>query len=71
METQYATRIKTIQSNNGPEFSLKEFYMSKGILHQIAYVETPQQNAIVERKHQHIMNVAQSLLFQANLPNHF
>ena len=51
--------------------SLKEFYMSKGILHQTAYVETPQQNAIVERKHQHIMNVAQSLLFQANLPNHF
>ena len=47
---------------------MSNFYASKGIIHKKSYVETPQQNNIVERKHQHILNVTRTLLFQANLP---
>lgn len=32
---------------------------------------TPQQNGLVERKDQHIMNVTRSLCFQVNLPMRF
>ena len=68
---QFKVSIKVIRSDNGPEFALSSFYASKGILHQLSYVETPQQNAVVERKHQHLLNVARALRFHANLPLKF
>lgn len=69
--TQFNASIKVLRSNNGPKFAMSSFFASKGVLHQFSCVETPQQNSIVEMKHQHLLNVAKALRFQVNLPLKF
>jgi hypothetical protein len=71
IENQHDCHVKIVRSDNGHEFIIPQFYASKGILYQTSCVETPQQNARVERKHQHILNITRALLFQSNLPKPF
>lgn len=68
VERQYSAVVKVVRTDNGPEFTLNAFYNEKGIIHQTSCVETPEQNARVERKHQFILNIAQDLMIQSFLP---
>ncbi|XP_058762417.1 uncharacterized protein LOC131635789 [Vicia villosa] len=71
IENQHHTRPKFVRTDNGPELLIPQFYTSKGIVHQRYWVESPQQNARVERKYQHLINVGRALIFQSNLPKSF
>ncbi|WVZ08327.1 hypothetical protein V8G54_021673 [Vigna mungo] len=71
IENQFDIKLKRLRSDHGKEFFLTDFFSSKGIFHETSCIESPPQNGIVERKHQHILNVARALLFQSHLPSVF
>jgi transposase InsO family protein len=51
VENEMDSKIKCLRSNNGGEFTLKEFmeyYNSHGIKRQFSIARTPQQNGVVE-----------------------
>ena len=68
---QFATTVKTFHSDNAREFIFADYFSNNGIVHQFSCVETLQQNSVVERKHQHLLNVSRSLLFQSQIPIQF
>lgn len=69
METEFQTKVKIIRSDNGAKFAMIYFFSNQGIIHHKNCVESPQQNGVLKRKHQHILNVAQALQF--HLAFHF
>ncbi|KAI9178269.1 hypothetical protein LWI28_024501 [Acer negundo] len=71
VETQLNAKIKVFRSDNAPELVFFEFFSSNGVLHHFSCVERPQQNSVVEKKHQHLLNVARALYFQSRVPIKF
>lgn len=71
IETQFKMMVKAVRSDNAPELRFTELYKKKGIVAFHSCPETPEQNSVVERKHQHILNVARALMFQSQSPVEF
>jgi len=58
LENNLMPRLRVVRSDNGMEFHsgpIQDFYTARGITIQSSCVDTPQQNGVVERKHQHLL----------------
>ena len=53
IQTQFHTKIQIFRTDNAKEYFkhiLEDYLQSQGIIHQSSFVDTPQQNEVVERK---------------------
>jgi transposase InsO family protein len=70
VENEMDSKIKCLRSNNGGEFTSKEFMdlcSKDGIKMQFSITRTPQQNGVVERKNGTVQKMAQTMLMDSIL----
>jgi transposase InsO family protein len=70
VENEMDSKIKCLGSNNGGEFTSKEFMdycSSPGIKRQFAVARTPQQNGVVERKNMTVKEMARTMRMDSKL----
>ena len=70
IRNQFHTSIRILRSDNALEY-LSAFLSSHGILHRSSYAYTLQQNGMAERKNQHLVETARTLLLHHIVPQRF
>ena len=71
MENQTGRKIRVLRSDNGGEYTSKEFdgfCRQEGIRRQLTVPYTPEQNKVAERKNRSIVGVARAMLHDQSLP---
>lgn len=68
IKTQFGIILKALRSDSAFEFNMIDFFSADGIVHQKSCACTPQQNSVVERKHQLILAIARVLKIQSHIP---
>jgi len=71
VETQTGRKIKSLRSDNGREYTLREFvdYCAEaGIRREFTVPYNPQQNGVAERKNRSIVGAAKAMLHDQRLP---
>jgi transposase InsO family protein len=73
-ENEFNFKIKKIRSDNGSEFKnskIEDYCDEKGIKHEFLAKYTPQQNGVVERKNQTLIDMTRSMLSEYNVSDSF
>ncbi|RVW53763.1 Retrovirus-related Pol polyprotein from transposon TNT 1-94 [Vitis vinifera] len=71
VETQSGQKVKVLRTDNGGEYTSKEFNVfcqEARYVHQLIAPYSPQQNGVSERKNRTVMEMARCMLFEKKLP---
>ena len=74
VEKSSGEKIKTLRSDNGGEYTSKEFeyYLKKnGIRHERTVPKTPEQNGVAERMNRTLVETVRAMLSDSKLPKKF
>jgi IS30 family transposase len=74
VEVETGRKLKTLRTDRGGEFTSVEFgrdCAERGVERQLTTPYSPQQNGVVERRNQSIINMARCLLKTKALPGYF
>jgi transposase InsO family protein len=74
VKNEFDFKIKKIRRDNGFEFknfNIEDYCDEKGVKHEFSTKYTPQQNGVVERKNQTLIDMARSMLSEYNVLNSF
>ena len=74
VENQLGKTIKTLRSDRGGEYldnNFEEFLVEHGIVSQLTVLGTPQQNGVVERRNQTLLDMMRSMFSYSSLPSSF
>jgi hypothetical protein len=72
--TQFSVTFRVFQNDGGGEClsnKFKYYLLTKGIVHQMSCLYTPEQNGLAERKNRHNLETTITLLQTAHLPPKF
>jgi hypothetical protein len=74
VERETSKKLKVLHTDNGGEFTsvqFGEYCAGEGIQRHFSAPYSPQQNGIVERRNQMVVNTARSILRARGMPRHF
>ena len=74
IKNQFGVTIKGFWSDNArDDFNqvLAPYFQHEGIIHELSCVNTSQQNGIVERKNDHLLDTTRTFLFQKHVPKSY
>ncbi|KAL0457635.1 UNVERIFIED_CONTAM: Retrovirus-related Pol polyprotein from transposon TNT 1-94 [Sesamum latifolium] len=74
VENQREVNLKVFRTDRGREYLSEQFKQiceDKGIIRQLTIPYTPQQNGVAERRNRTLLEMARSMMAQANLPISF
>ena len=69
VENETGCKIKSVRTDNGTEFCndiLREYFIKNGIRHQLTVPYNPEMNSRVERLHRTLVEMARTMLLEAN-----